>query len=96
MNEFSCGLGEIRWIGFEWGSDLKGYEVQFVTTMLAHQTTLLVVLVAKWFKKASKAYSLRRCQASDRDTSFLARRGLGVALTVLVVEGLDVVLLTTC
>ncbi len=41
--------GSITTIG-EWvrvGSDLKGYEVQFVTTMLVHQTTLLVVLVAK-------------------------------------------------
>lgn len=88
MNSPTGSVGCVKVDGFELGSGLDGYEVRFVTTMFRHQHKLLVVLVAKGFKMASKAYSLRRCQASDHATSFLARLGLRMAWAVLAVVGL--------
>ncbi len=62
-------------MGLRNGSDLKGYEVRFVTTMLAHQTKLLVVLVAVNSKRRARLIRYVDVEASDRVTSFLARRG---------------------
>ncbi len=80
MDAFSCGFGRLRLVigkGVH-GSGLKRLRGPIRSTMLGHQTKLQVVLVAKGLKWRARLIRYVDVDASATDTSFLARRGLGM------------------